>query len=799
MSRKSRRKAKKAKPSPHRERVQPPLPSTYEKFTDDPTPILPFGADLTPEAVKQFREQTLEWMVRHAHELEQLLLQFNAFDMIANLWVSQLWADPEHYREATHQGLAAVVEYVALLYLKHPYLKDDSPIIDASVLQPVEEKTRGLLQATVMYYLADTILQENATNDSVAFARLRYKAILGGIFVRSPGYRHHHMQRVSALFIGVDEFLLKEIGFTTPDALMVNDAIIQLIEHRLIERRQQAVVDSQELRKRVKLSRASKTHQPNVDGEIVDLLVGLSGKQAKKKIRDLTVFWVFDAIGVSVFSFAAQDIVAECKLPLARVEAVLGFFSTEFQSVPPAFVLFSPTHELTLRPLIRYDQRFMYPIPDAIIWAVQPRVEEVLKHRAAKSQVHGSGVWETYQDNRAEYLESQSLRALEGALKHATAFRNLRYVVEANGVALTAELDALVIFDTTLFLVEMKAGEFTPPAKRGAKDRLRRDFKKLITDAHHQAQRAKEFIESNSAVDFSSSNSQKITIRRADFRRVFLVAVSLEPLDIYHANLHEAIEAGLVDIPTMPWSVSLDVLQVICEHIEFPVQFIHYLERRLRVTEIAKISAHDELDLFGNYLSSGLYYDDVAASDESYVHLLSHTAPFDDYYFYEMGLRKKPAGRFQQKMPALYRQLLLELEAKAEDRGYSEVLLQLLDWNGQSRDEFIRLFLRVRALATKDRRTHDMSMVSNTLGGLGVTCFATVYAEQQIAFENLAAYVRLKKYQQRADSWLGLLSIVEEPGYIHAYITSGVSPWRYDQSLEDLVKRLDASPNNASA
>lgn len=60
-------------------------------------------------ALQQFRLQIDRWIQDQAKELEAILLRYNAFDMIANLMVTQLMSDPETYKESEHLSMVGVV------------------------------------------------------------------------------------------------------------------------------------------------------------------------------------------------------------------------------------------------------------------------------------------------------------------------------------------------------------------------------------------------------------------------------------------------------------------------------------------------------------------------------------------------------------------------------------------------------------------------------------------------------------------------------------------------------------------
>ena len=60
---------------------------------------------------KIWRQQTIDWLKEESAKLEAILLQYNPFDLIGNLTLTQLFVNPEKHNVASHSGLPAIVEY----------------------------------------------------------------------------------------------------------------------------------------------------------------------------------------------------------------------------------------------------------------------------------------------------------------------------------------------------------------------------------------------------------------------------------------------------------------------------------------------------------------------------------------------------------------------------------------------------------------------------------------------------------------------------------------------------------------
>ena len=318
-------------------------------------------------------------------------------------------------------------------------------------------------------------------------------------------------------------------------------------------------------------------------------------------------------------------------------------------------------------------------------------------------------------------------------------------------------------------------------------------MKKLIGEAHAQVVRAKKYITSSEECEFTLPDKTNLKLTGRSFSRIIPVVITLESLDIFNATLHEVAKTELLASPELPWVVSLDILRVISEVNEFPTQFIHYLNRRLRLNEFRKFHAHDELDWFGLYLENCLYYEeDEEISKADLISVQSFTDQFDAFYAYKLGIRKKKAPQPRQKMPHLFRRILHELDELTQ-RGHSEAILALLDWGDDARQDFVRNFETIRERTNQDGKTHNFSFGKR--GESGLTCASDFEGNFQRRMEQLMMLVSLRKYEQRAGSWLGLLTSVDQSKLIHGCFVDNM-PWEQNPEVAELATQL-LKPLNA--
>ena len=167
-----------------------------------------------------WRQQTLDWIKEESAKLEGILLQYNPFDLIGNLTITQLFINPEKHNMASHRGLPAIVEYATLLYLKHPFSERPPLPIGQVPLEEIDTISRSIQLATALYYGSDEMrtLQKKQRD---AIDALRFRTMLYEMTVRSPGYEHHQRETLLGLFEGFKDWMMANLGFDVLDLFAV--------------------------------------------------------------------------------------------------------------------------------------------------------------------------------------------------------------------------------------------------------------------------------------------------------------------------------------------------------------------------------------------------------------------------------------------------------------------------------------------------------------------------------------------------------------------------------------------------
>ncbi len=716
-------------------------------------------------------------IAENVRTLEDVISNLDPLDVIANAGLANAVIDVKNYKEWAFEGQQCFVEYISLLCLKRQRWTSSNRMVTAAEHEPVNQLLKAVFDDTQLMYMTEFSARGNPGEPPDLMDEIRFFTRLNELRVRFPGYEHHQKELLNELFLPYADWMNRALGLAIADAIALIGAVDKLTNSRLRERFGAAREELKALRSEVRDYSRGKDRAFKYPGETLKKLSSLREKEMLKETKNLTTAWGFFGLG-NTLSFGASEMADLAGVTVATAESFLDLFSMTFGDVPSSFSAPELTNSFRLRPIVNDESRYLCPSTGALLWAIRPRIETAMNPASGESAGEAA-VWQKYTKHRGDWLEQEALGLLALALPAATSHRSLKYKFDAEPER-ERELDGLVQFDRVLILLEAKSGTMKDAARRGAPESLLTSLEGLVGDAHAQALRAKEYIDSTDKPLFRTP-SGNLELDKSSFDEVMMMTVTLDSLSVFPPILHRIAHLNIFPAGTLPWTVPIMDLRVICEIIEFPAQLVHFIRRRLRVSELAILSASEELDYFGHYLTDGLYFEDFVKDKPSEINLLSYTDQFDAFYFTEMGYRTKPAGKPRQKVPDDLRALILELE-KRHPEGYVDVVCQLLDFDGETRRRIARQFLKLARLAKKDGVIHNFS-VMNEDEKHGVSLFCGHRAEGRRIHEQMETYCLVKKYQQRYVSWLGIGITAENP-LIPIGFVNLKGAWANDPSLE---------------
>ncbi len=650
----------------------------------------------TPEEHARHCRALLDDLPRHEAERDQLhreltevLRTVDARELLMQFSIPYLHIDPNTWRESASDQLPAHVEYLALQVLGLRQTTDPVPAEASdpravhSALFEVERLVRGLFDVEGHLVWARTLLDpESGLTEAERWARARM--LNESISVRNSQYSSHTREIATGLLSPLGARLERLVGFTVEDAFAVYDSLGELLYEPIYSRIQDALVDYQELLTLAKRARRKKSLPDSPQAELARRLAKLAPSKARDEVQGLAATWGFHGARDTT-ALTADRVAGACGVPIEKVRRLLQFFAVSEDEFDDRYHRFPcPTHPLQLRPLLPDRDGWILPIPGNLLSALLPAIEDAIEADGR--------YWEHYAARRGRYLEEQTRRLLTRSLQGSRSWARLNW----NDGEHEGELDGLVEYGDATLLVQCKAGRVSAAARRGGIPSMRTSLERLVGEAVDQHSALRKALKDQPPTAVGLGDHQQ----RLHSPLRFEIVVTLDDLTTFSTEAYQLREFGTlaVDEP-IPWIVSLGDLHVVCDLLE-NTSLIHYLTRRVKLNRLGRVSAHDELDWVGHYLSEGLFFDDIfARKDAPHVfRLLSYTDPIDAWYFAEEGGRTVPTERPRQKRPPAVTALLARLE-RERPRNFVLACCLLRDWSSESTEDFESELLAARARA----------------------------------------------------------------------------------------------------
>ncbi len=621
--------------------------------------------------------------------LEELLHKYTSLDLVGHLWLKHGIFNPEVYKETDSTVRPHFVEHVTMLQLKDVQYELSSEIlVDPADVVSAEELLDKIFQITTIFYASEAADPSRAA-PLTALDEFRFATLLREMMVGLPAYPQHWRILLSGLFESprVAAKLRDTCGFDLKGAITCVEAIQEVMATMLFGR--PAVARKQYENMKNQLARYMKTQKfdgENEHKEIFDKLRNMKQKERNRCLKSFAAAWVTVALS-DTLSFTRDTLSQKGGLSKETVSSFLDMFSLPFGSTQSDYIWPSPTPSIRLQPIVKMDARYFCPAPGNLTWAIKSQFEEALKN--------GSD-WQAYQKHRADYLVAEGVKALATMLPGCEVNKNVMYVADNK----RAELDGLILFDRYAFLIEGKAGTFTPAGRRGAKPSITRSLEDLVADPAQQAIRAANYMRNIDQPVFDRRDGMQITINKRRITDICPITLTLESLDVFTTDLRRLREAGILDQADLPWSVCLTDLWAISELISSPSQFTHFLRWRLAAHTSGNVSVGpDELNWLAIYLREGPEFLRIPVGFDR-VTYASYTDDFDAFFHHQGGYRRAAADRPNQPLPVSFRAILASLEDRRSE-GFTIATEFLLDLNFSERAELSQQVIRFTAAKKK--------------------------------------------------------------------------------------------------
>ena len=389
-------------------------------------------------------------------------------------------------------------------------------------------------------------------------------------------------------------------------------------------------------------------------------------------------------VNARVFEYGLFDVSRNSQLPDKLLRELSWEPGEDDEFFSPGELAGSPlrTWPIMKRPFLSIDGNYYCFDPSALSDYIYRNLYNVV--RRLRPDLAES--WRKTQAKRMEELaEKYFLRLLPGA----KIFSNAHYA----GYGLTGEVDAIVIYDDHLIVVETKGGAYTLQSPAIDFEAHVESVKELGSGATNQGARFRRYLQAAPSVPIYDSNNKKTRNKIADisltsFRHVSVCAITLDPFTELAARLHHLGGMGISLEASGLWLMSLDDLHVYLDVFHNPLIFLHYVEQRTQAAHSMILDLDDELDHLGMYMEHNQY---SGYADDLYQEQPFELATFAGYradiehVFNERLRDPESAIVLEQEMPGRLREGL-DVLAKSPQQGRARVASYLLDGSGETRN-----------------------------------------------------------------------------------------------------------------
>jgi hypothetical protein len=691
---------------------------------------------------------------------------FDVFDVLSNLLLFNLPSNWDTYRESEHAGRLVNVEYAAALLLSRPHRRGAADLREpAEVGSQVRRWNETITELLVLRGFQHMASLHTA---DPTLAQAQYQQFQLELSVRNPCYDFQEERHLSELFgDGTVEADLREaVGFTINECLRMMSLCEQRIGHALVVGGNDGLDSVQSIREQLEALRQGRLSGDTPD--LVERLAYLDEDDLDTATHAYATWSAWNKVGDRA-AFTARDLATSAEVGVDAAQSFLQLFSQPLD-MPAHDDPVRALQQVKRRPVLRDADEHLSLGGGDLLFAAREALESALKG-------HSHSAWQRYERHRSSWTASQVARLLGMALSPDILEQEVTWAEGDDRY----EMDVLIVIDRIVITVEVKAGAFTEPARRGVAGRLQRDLQNLVGKADQQARRAVGAIAGG--VELRDRNGDVISVNTDHISSVIPMAVTLDEL-VVAPQLWALTRAGFLEGGPPPTMMSLTDLEIVVDVLNRPGRLLHYLTRRARMNAKGGLVAHEEADLIMYYLRQGLYLEDVP--DNVTRVLESETDDLDAYYYFEYGIRQSPADKPAPRLHTELQEIIHVLEEHRPD-GWTLTAALLLDMSEDTQNWLGDHIATLKESSRTEGAKRDLSMaIDGSTRGLSVATAGDGDVDRLVARAEFLA--TKNKYMVRAATWTVLaidLSGGDRVAYLHLLLDD---PWQQDDAMDELAR-----------
>jgi hypothetical protein len=356
-------------------------------------------------------------------------------------------------------------------------------------------------------------------------------------------------------------------------------------------------------------------------------------------------------------------------------------------------------------------------------------------------------------------------------------------IARQRGQAVT-DIDLLAVTGNKAVAVQIKSKKLTSIARTGDEKQLRADFNAAIQDAYDQGRLSRNAI-LKEKVKLIRPGGSEVVLSDA-INDVYIICVTS---DHYPAVMYQTKTFLKKDeSDPCPIVISIFDLEILTYYLKCPFEFLYYLSQRILLNE--HFMGQSEIDLLAYHLNQKLFplKDEKSGRPIDWA-LIDGMGQLIDAHF-PSARGYAPKTNAMQKLHAKWSnpdfQEMVDQLKKSKQPGFTDAIFYLFDLAGKGADQFISEVKALKERCLRERKSLRFHMATNQ-GDSGI-CYVCDYENHDKLFRHLTEYCMVKKYQMKANLWLGFAAMANSSKNFEL-VMFGNGPWVYDSQLEQIAKK----------
>ncbi len=381
-------------------------------------------------------------------------------------------------------------------------------------------------------------------------------------------------------------------------------------------------------------------------------------------------------------------------------------------------------------------------------------------------------------NNRGKVGEEMFYYILEKIFSKENTFKTVK--IKTKNDKIITDIDVLCILGNKALCVQIKSKKLTLLSKQGDIHKLENDFKEAFQESYEQGLKCRESILSKNVVFIDENNNELIL--NEQINECYIICGTTENYTSLTFQLRELLQKKESD----PYPIAFSVfdLELIAYYLKDPYDFLYYIRQRISLSDY--YIAVTEIEILGFHLIHKLYKTPISTHcyiTEEYAQLIDR-----NYYPYKTGIKVSDKGDAikSKYYNEDFEKLLFELKDKRFPIS-TDLIFNLLDLSGETRDSFIQNIFKIKNKTKNDKKSHNFSFFSND-NFVGMTFISKNNNNKTEIERELSNFCIRKKYATKANIWIGLANLIDSNRIVDL-VYYDYSNWEYDEELEKLKNK----------